>query len=85
MALSMDMVRDGFPLVWAIKQRWGFELEDVPPGEAFDPGVVARRAGRQAVSDRRLIDKVDATWRALEGLGRKTECMLAGEASVAGR
>jgi hypothetical protein len=85
MALSMDMVRDGFPLVWAIKQRWGFELEDVPPGEAFDPGVVARRAGRQPVSDRRLIGKVEATWRALEGLGRKTESMLAGEAPVVRR
>jgi hypothetical protein len=85
LALSMDMVRDGFPLVWAIKQRWGFELEDVPPGEAFDPGVVARRAGRQPVSERRLIDKVEATWRVLEGLGRKTESMLAGEASVVGR
>jgi hypothetical protein len=47
--------------------------------------VVARRAGRQPVSERRLIDKVEATWRALEGLGRKTESMLAGEASVVGR
>jgi hypothetical protein len=85
MALSMDMVRDGFPLVWALRKRWGFELEDVPPGEAFDPGVVAPRTGRQPVSDRRLIDKVDATWRALEGLGQKTESMLVGEASVVGR
>jgi hypothetical protein len=85
LALSMDMIRDGFPLVWAIKRRWGFELEDVPVGEAFDPGVVARGTGRQPVSDRRLIPGVEETWRALEDLGRKTGSMLAGEAAFAGR
>jgi hypothetical protein len=47
--------------------------------------VVARRADRQPVSDQRLIEKVQATWWALEELGQKTESMLAGEASVAGR
>ncbi|HEX2181449.1 MAG TPA: hypothetical protein VHH10_04130 [Rubrobacteraceae bacterium] len=86
LALSMEMIRDGFPLVWAIKRRWGFELEDVPVGEAFDPGVVARPAGRQPVSDRRLIGKVEATWRGLEELGRKAEGALVGEeVAVAGR
>ncbi len=85
LALSMGMIRDGFPITWAIKQRWGFELEDVPLGEAFDPGVVARRVGRQPVSDRRLIAGVEATWRALEGLGQKAESMLVEEASVVGR
>lgn len=85
LALSMDMLRDGYPLVWAIKQRWGLDLEDVPPGEAFDPGVVARRTGRQPVSDRRLAEKVEATWGALEELGRKAESVLTEEAPVAAR
>ena len=85
LALSMGMIRDGFPIIRAIKQRWGLELEDVPLGEAFDPGVVAQRTGRQPVSDRRLIDKVEATRRALEGLSQKAESMLVEEAAVVGR
>jgi len=85
LALSMGMIRDGFPITWAIKQRWGLEIEDVPLGEAFNPGVVARRVGRQPVSDRRLADKVRATWRALEELRRRTEDVLVEEAAVVGR
>jgi hypothetical protein len=34
------------------------------------------------VSDRRLIGKVNATWRGLEGLGRKTERMVEKGATV---
>jgi hypothetical protein len=84
LALSMGMIRDGFPIIWAIRQRWGFELEDVPLGGAFDPAVAAQRADRQPVSDRRLIDRVEATWRALEELGQKTESILLEEAAVVG-
>ncbi len=85
LALSMAMIRDGFPIVRTIRQRWGFELEDVLPGEAFDPGVVARRTGRQPISDRRLIGEVGATWEALEKLGRDTERMLTEEVALVGR
>jgi hypothetical protein len=81
----MAMIRDGFPITCAIRRRWGFELEDVPLGEAFDPGVVARRTGRQPVSDRRLIDRVEATWRALEELGQNVQNMLVEEAAIVGR
>ena len=77
LAVSVDMIRDGFPLVWALNRRWRLDLEDVPTGEVFDPGVTARRAfDKQPVSDRRLIGDVNATWRALEGLGRRTERLL---------
>ena len=85
LALSMGMIRDGFPITWAIRERWGFDLEDVPLGEAFDPAVIARRTGRQPVSDRRLAERVGATWNTLEELSRKTESMLAEEVSVARR
>ncbi len=85
LALSMGMIRDGFPITWAIRERWGFDLKDVPLGEAFDPAVIARRTGRQPVSDRRLAQRVASTWDALEGLSRKTEGMLAEEVSVARR
>jgi hypothetical protein len=84
MAVSVDMIREGFPLVWALNRRWSFDLKDVPTAEVFDPGLTAGRRGKQPVSDRRLIGKVNATWRALEGLSRKTEVMLEKEATVVG-
>lgn len=88
LVISMDMIRDGFPLVWAMEQRWSLGLEDVPVAEVFDPTAAARRPGRQPVSDRRLIQKVDETWHALEELGRDTQRMLERperEVAVAGR
>ena len=85
MAVSMGMIRDGFPITWAIRERWGFDLEDVPLGEAFDPGVIARRTGRQPVSDRRLAERVGSTLSALEGLSRETQSMMAEEAAVVRR
>lgn len=83
LVVSLDMIRDGFPLISTIEQFWGLGLEDVPVAEVFDPAAAARRPGRQPVSDRRLIGKVDETWQALEELGRKTERMLVGEVAVA--
>ncbi len=85
LAVSLDMIRDGFPVVWAINRRWGFDLEDVPLGEAFDPNISAKQFDKQPVSDRGLIDKVVATWRDLEELGKKAERMVMEEATVAGR
>ncbi len=32
LAVSLDMIRDGFPVVWAIERRWGLGLRDVPVG-----------------------------------------------------
>ena len=85
LAVSMDMIWDGFPIVWAIERRWKLGLQDVPVGETYDPRITARRSKRQPVSDRRLIPKVDATWQALEELGKKTQMMLVEkEAAVAG-
>ena len=84
MVVSLDMVRDGFPLIWAINRRWAFGLEEVPVSEVFDPSVTARMRGQQPVSDRRLIGEVRATWRALEGLSKRTERMLGKEAAVVG-
>ncbi|MDP9486232.1 MAG: hypothetical protein M3Q49_10710, partial [Actinomycetota bacterium] len=76
MAVSLDMIRDGFPLVWALNRRWNFGLEEVPVAEIFDPSITARRTGKQPVSDRGLIPKVVATWQALEELAGETEEML---------
>jgi hypothetical protein len=73
LAVSLDMVRSGFPVVRAIKRCWGLGLNEVPVSEVFDPAVTDRRPGKQPISDRRLIGRVDATWQALEQLSRQTE------------
>ena len=73
LAVSMDMIQNGFPLIRAINRRWGFGLKEVAVAEIIDPTVTERRSGRQPVSDRRLIARVEATWRALEQLGGQTE------------
>ncbi len=83
MVLSMDMLQDGFPLIWAINRRWKLGLKDVPIGEVFDTSITGRRPGKQPVSDRRLIGEVNTTWRALEGLSKRTEQMLLREIEVA--
>lgn len=77
LTVSIDMIRDGFPLCWVLNRRWRFGLKDVPTGEVFDSNVTAgRTTEKQPVSDRRLIGEVNATWKALEGLSRRAEKLL---------
>lgn len=85
LALSLDMIRDGFPVVWALNRRWRLGLGDVPVGEVFDTSISTGRSGKQPVSDRRLIGRVNATWRALEGLSARTGRMLEREIEVVGQ
>jgi hypothetical protein len=73
LAVSLGMVQSGFPVIRAVNRRWGLGLNEVPASEVFDPAVTQRRPDKQPISDRRLIDRVDATWQALEELGEKTE------------
>lgn len=73
LAVSFEMMQEGFPLVRAINQQWGLGLEETPTPAVFDPGVAARRNGRQPVSDRRLIGQVNSAWRSLERLSRHTK------------
>src|SRR4028118_1986007 len=74
--VSLDMVPNGFPVVKAINQRWGLALDEVSVSEVFDPDSTDRRPGRQPISDRRLIDQIDASWESLERLGRQTVLMV---------
>ena len=78
LAVSLGMVRSGFPVVRAINRRWRLGLDEVPVSEVFDPAVTDRRSGRQPVSDRRLIERVEATWQALEQLGEQAERTIEG-------
>ena len=84
LAVSLEMVQNGFPVIRAINRRWDLGLNEVSTSEVFDPDVTDRRTGKQPVSDRRLIDRIDATWQALEQLGKQTERMIE-EGTVAER
>ena len=75
MMVSLDTVRDGFPLVPALNRRWGLELESAPM-ENLGPTTLDGRPLRQPVYDRRLIPRVKRAWRALEALGQKTDLMV---------
>jgi hypothetical protein len=76
LAASLDMVQNGFPVIRAMNQRWGLGLNEIPASEVFDPTAIERRPGRQPISDRRLIDRLDATWEALEQLSEQTERII---------
>jgi hypothetical protein len=84
LAVSLDMVQGGFPVVRAVNLRWGLGLAEVPAAEVFDPAVTKRRPGRQPISDRSLIDRVEETWHALECLGENTRRTVE-EAKIADR
>ena len=84
LAMSLDMVQSGFPVIRALNERWGLGLQEVPTSEVFDPAVTDRQHGKQPISDRRLIDRIEATWQALEQMSKQTEQMVE-EAAVAER
>ena len=84
LTVSLNMVQNGFPVIGAINRRWGLGLDEVSVSEVFDPAVTDGRSGKQPISDRRLIGRVEATWQALERLGKRTERMVE-EATVVER
>lgn len=73
--VPLDAIHDGFPLVPAINDRWGFELENTPAKD-LRPTALDGRPHRQPVCDRRLIPRVEQVWSDLEELGRETELIL---------
>ncbi len=73
LAVSLDMVQSGFPVIGAVNRRWNLGMREVPSARVFDPAVTERRPDKQPISDRRLIPRVEATWEALQRLGERTE------------
>jgi hypothetical protein len=73
LAMSLDMLQSGFPVVTAINRRWSLALEEVPASAVFDLTVTDRRPGKQPISDGRLIERIEGTWQALEQLGEQTQ------------
>ncbi len=76
LTMSLEMLQRGFPVVEAINRRWGFALEEVSASEVFDTTVTDRRPGKQPVSDRSLIGRVESTWQALERLSDQTKQLI---------
>lgn len=73
LVVSLEMVQKGFPVIRALNQRWDLRLDEVPTSEVINPSATRRRPGKQPISDRRLIERIDATWHALEQLSEQTE------------
>jgi hypothetical protein len=78
LVVSLDMVQNGFAVVKAVNQRWDLRLNEVPSSEVINPAVTERRPGRQPISDRRLIERIDLTWQALEQLSEQTRRITEG-------
>ena len=76
LAVSLEIVQKGFPFVRAVNQRWNLGLNEVPASDVIQPTSTEKRSGKQPVSDRRLVDRVNKTWQALEQLGEQTKRMI---------
>ena len=73
LAVSIEMVQRGFPLIKAVNRRWDLGLDEITVSEVLDPTAIQRRSGRQPISDRALIPRIEATWQALEELGEQAQ------------
>ena len=82
MTVSIDMIRDGFPFVWALNRRWNLGLDEVPVAEAFDRTLTAGQPANHPVPARRLIGKVTAPCGGRGGLSGKTERLIEKRAAV---
>jgi hypothetical protein len=60
-AVSFDSVRRGYPLVEALRSRWGLPFEAVSPLAVLDPTITKDRTRKQPIVDRGLIDRLDQT------------------------
>ena len=76
MVVSLDMIQDAFPLVWALNKRWHLGLRDVSAFEVFDAQAISSERRKSPVRNRDLADEVDVVERELERLSSNTEAML---------
>lgn len=68
LVLSFDDVRDGYPLVHQVNERWRLGLAEIDAVEVFDAAVTQRRPGRQPVADPAVGRRATSTWQQLERL-----------------
>ena len=72
MAVSMQTLRGGFPLVGQLNDRWGLGLDDLGFEEVFDEKVTSSRPGRPTLYDAGLAERLERTMDELEALERRT-------------
>lgn len=72
LAVSFDMLRNGFPLIEVVNQYWGLSLREIPTSQVFDAGATAESPGVQFVSEERLIEETLEVWEELDRLGERT-------------
>lgn len=79
MVVSFEMIRDGFPLAWALNRRWDLGLEEVPTFEVFNPAATVSTVstGKELkVSDKNLSRELNRVYGSLGELSRDTESLL---------
>lgn len=81
LAVSLDALHAGFPLVEAVNRRWKLGLDERSGPAVLDTAGRRARGGRQPVADPALIEPALATWEALEEIAAQTQRAvgLAGE------
>lgn len=76
LVVEVSQLERGLPLVDLINATWDVGLDPVSTWEVFDPDVLARRPGRQPVSQSDTVSAVQSTWRDLEALAQVTQARV---------
>ena len=69
-AVSLGMLREAFPLIPTLNDRWGFNLRRTQTTEIFTSTTAESNA--QPVSDKNLVGETLKTWEGLDALGQET-------------
>ncbi len=70
-AVSLGMLREAFPLIPTLNDRWGLNLRRTQTTEIFLTSTTAE-SNTQPVSDKSLVDEALKTWEGLNALGQET-------------
>jgi hypothetical protein len=70
-AVSLGMLREAFPLIPTLNDRWGLNLRRTQTTEIFLTSTTAE-SNTQPVSDKSLVDETLKTWEGLNALGQET-------------
>jgi Sulfotransferase family len=71
--LPTSALYSGYPVVAAINDRFGCDLDPVPTEAVFDPSATSQRTTAQWVHDGALLGRVERTWAELNRLSDLTE------------
>jgi len=72
MAVSMETLRGGFPLIAELNGRWSLGLDECRFEDVFDAEVTSARPGRPTLYNMELGDRLNDTLEQLRALERRT-------------